>query len=87
MTFKANKLKIQNAIRNKDFEDDESKKMSYVCAIIRDKLNDMYSRYLNAQKTQEKVETVDTSIMTHEGADYRSNNTERKINKRLEGLW
>lgn len=86
MTFKANKLKIQNAIRNKNFED-ESNKMSYVCAIVRDKINDMYSRYLNAQKTQEKVESVDTSIMTHEGAEYKTNNTERKINKRLEGLW
>ena len=87
MTFKANKTKILNAIRNKDFENNESKKMSYVCAIVRDKLNDMYSRYLNAQKTQEKVESVDTSIMTHEGAEYKTNNTERKRNKRLEGLW
>jgi hypothetical protein len=86
MTFKANKNQILNAIRNKDFED-ESNKMSYVCAIVRDKINDMYSRYLNAQKTQEKVESVDTSIMTHEGAEYKTNNTERKTNKRLEGLW
>lgn len=86
MTFKANRTKIQNAIRNKDFED-ESKKMAYVCAIVRDKINDMYSRYLNAQKIQEKFESVDTSIMSHEGAEYKSNNTERKVNKRLEGLW
>ena len=86
MTFKANKIQILNAIRNKNFES-ETNKMSYVCAIVRDKLNDMYTRYLNAQKTQEKVETVDTSIMTHEGAEYKSNNTERKVNKRLEGLW
>lgn len=86
MTFKANKTKIQNAIRNKDFED-ESKKMAYVCAIVRDKINDMYSRYLNAQKTQKKVESVDTSIMSHDGAEYKSNNSERKVNKRLEGLW
>lgn len=86
MTFKANKTKIQNAIRNKDFED-ESKKMAYVCAIVRDKINDMYSRYLNVQKTQEKVESIDTSIMLHEGAEYKSNNTERKVNKRLEDLW
>ena len=86
MTFKANKVKIQNAIRNKNFED-ESKKMSYVCAIVRDKINDMYGRYLNAQKTQEKVESVDTSIMTHESAEYKNSNTERKRNKRLEGLW
>ena len=86
MTFKANKTQILNAIRNKEFES-EANKMSYICAIVRDKLNDIYSRYLNAQKTQEKVESVDTSIMTHDGAEYKSNNTERKINKRLEGLW
>ena len=85
MTFKANKITIQNAIRNKDFNS-ERQKMTYVCTIVRDKLNDIYSRYLNAQKTQQKVESVDTSIMTHEGAEYKAN-TERKVNKRLEGLW
>lgn len=84
MTFKANKLKIQNAIRNKDFED-ESSKMFYVCAIVRDKINDIYSRYLNVQKSQEKIESVNTSIMIHEGAEYKT--TERKTNKRLEDLW
>lgn len=84
MTFKANKIQIQNAIKNKDF-DSEFKKMLYVCSIVQDKINDVYSRYLNAQKTQEKVETVDTSAMTNEGAEYKS--TERKTNKRLESLW
>ena len=84
MTFKANKLEIQNAIKNKNFKS-ETQKMMYICAIVRDKLNDMYSRYLNAQKTQEKVETVDTSILTNEGAEYKA--TERKTNKRLENLW
>ena len=86
MTFKANKMYIMNAIQGKDFKS-ERIKMTYVCKIIQDKLNDVYTRYLNAQKTQEKVETVDTSIMTHDGAEYKSSNTERKINKRLEGLW
>ena len=77
MTFKANKTKIQNAIRNKNFED-ESNKMSYVCAIVRDKINDMYSRYLNAQKTQEKVESVDTSIAEYNGVEYK-----KKIEKEI----
>ena len=86
MTFKANKSLILNSIKNKDFEDDESNKMFYVCAIIRNKINDIYSRYLKAQKTQEKVKSVDTSIMEHEGAEYKGN-TEKKVNKRLEGLW
>ena len=84
MTFKANKLQIQNAIRNKTF-DSERKQMTYICAIVRDKINDMYSRYLNAQKIKEKVESVDISAMTNEGAEYQS--TKRKSNKRLEGLW
>ena len=84
MTFKANKTQIQNAIRNKNF-DSERQKMTYICTIVRDKINDMYSRYLNAQKTKEKVESVDTSIMTYEGAEYKT--TERKTNKRLESLW
>lgn len=84
MTFKVNKIKILNAIRDKKFES-ESKKMAYVCSIIRNNLNDMYSRYLNAQKTQQKVENVDTSVMEHEGAEYQT--AERKKNKRLEELW
>ena len=86
MTFKANKTQIVKGIKYNNIED-ESKKMYYACAIVRDKLNDMYSRYLNAQKAQEKVEYVDTSIMTNEGAEYKSTNAERKVNKRLEGLW
>ena len=85
MTFKANKIKIQNAIKNKNFES-ERQKMTYVCTIVRDKINDMYSKYLNVQKTQEKIANVDTSIMTYDGAEYKAN-TERKTNKRLEGLW
>ena len=87
MTFKANKIKILNAIRNKDFDNNESKKMSYVCAIVRDKLNDVYSRYLNAQKAEEKVESVNLDIMTYEGAEYKNTDDTRKVNKRLEGLW
>ena len=86
MTFKANKIQILNALKGKTFQSERTK-MTYICKIIQDKINDMYSRYLNAQKTQEKVESVDTSIMTYDGAEYKSSNTERKINKRLEGLW
>lgn len=84
-TFKANKLKIQNAIRGKEFKD-ESSKMSYVAAIIRDGINDMYMRLQSAKKVEEKIEQVDTSVMEYEGAEYKPKE-EKKINKRLEGLW
>ena len=84
MTFKANKILIQNALKNKTF-DSEQKKMQYVCAIVRDKINDVYSRYIKAQKTQEKAHSADVSVMTNDGSEYKA--TERKTNKRLENLW
>ena len=85
MTFKANKNLILNSIKGKNFQSERSK-MTYICKIAQDKINDIYGRYLNAQKTQEKVKNVDTSVMTYEGAEYKTN-TERKVNKRLEDLW
>ncbi len=45
MAFKANKIKILNAIKDKKFEN-ESNKMRYVCSIIRDDIDDIYNRYL-----------------------------------------
>ena len=86
MTFKANKLQIQNAIRNKDF-DSERRKMTYICTIVRDKLNDMYSRYLNAQKTQEKVESVDTSIAEYKGVEYKAKKEEKRKEDKFKELW
>lgn len=86
MTFKANRTQILNAIRNKSFEH-ESNKMSYICAIVRDKLNDMYSRYLNAQKTKEKVETVDTSIAEYKSVEYKAKKEEKRKEDKFKELW
>lgn len=87
LTFKANKLQILNAIKGKDFESEENK-MKYVCAIVRDKLNDMYTRYLNAQKSQEKTESVDTNIIEYQGAEYQSSTKTKQKNKdKFEELW
>lgn len=88
LAFKANKVQILNAIRGKNFES-EDKKMRYCCAIVRDKLNDIYTRYLNAQKSQEKVERVDTSIMDYQGAEYQSSTktTQDKKTDKFKDLW
>ena len=86
MTFKAYKLEIQNAMRGKNF-DSETARMQYVCSIVSDKINDVYTRYLNAQKTKEKVEAYDSSVITNEGAKYQSSSENKKKNKRLEELW
>lgn len=89
LTFKANKNVLLSALRGKNFES-EDKKMRYVTAIIRDKLNDVYSRWLNAQKTQKKTDQVDTSIMESSGVEYKSvvkTEEEKKIESKYEGLW
>jgi len=89
LTFKANKNVLLSALKGKNFES-EDKKMRYCCSVIRDKLNDMYSRWLNAQKTQKKTDQVDTSIMESSGVEYKSvvkTEEEKKIESKYEGLW
>ena len=89
LTFKANKNVLLSALKGKNFES-EDKKMRYCCAVIRDKLNDVYTRYLNAQKVQKKTDTVDTSIMESSSVEYKSvvkTEEEKKIESKYEGLW
>ena len=86
IAFKINKDKIINAIRDKDF-DSESSKMSYICAIVRNSLNNVYTRYINAKKTQEKAENIDTSIMENQGAEYKAAVKEDKKKDKFKELW
>ena len=87
LTFKANKNVLLLALKGKNFES-EDKKMRYCCAVIRDKINDVYTRYLNAQKSQEKVERVDTSIMDYQGAEYQNTTkTDKKKEDKFKELW
>ena len=89
LTFKANKNVLLSALKGKNF-DSEDKKMRYCCSVIRDKLNDMYTRYLNAQKVQKKTDNIDTSIMESSGVKYKSvikTEEEKKIESKYEGLW
>ena len=86
MTFKMHKQQILNSIMGKDFKSEVSK-MKYICKIIENHINDVYVRYLNAQKSQEKTEHIDTSIMEHSGAGYKSNVKENKKEDKFKELW
>ncbi len=85
MTFKIYKNTILNAIRDKDFDGSARGKMSYICRIVQDKIDDVYTRYLKTQETNKKVDSIDIESRIHKGAEYKSE--EKKINKNLEGLW
>lgn len=89
MTFKVNKNTILDAIRGKDFNGSESTKMRYICAIIRDKIDDVYTRYMNTKKSEEKIEKVNTESFEYQGAEYRSKTNEKpnKLNDKFEELW
>ena len=83
--FKVNKDKILKSIVGKEFTSEENK-MAYVCAIVRNNINDVYMRMNNAKKSSDKTETVNTDVLTHTSAQYvkQSNDT---LNKKFEDLW
>lgn len=88
LTFKANKNVLLSALKGKNFES-EDKKMRYVTAIIRDKINDVYTRYLNAQKSQEKVERVEIDIPEYKGIYINNTDIKRQNNReeKYKELW
>lgn len=85
MTFKLYKNQILNSIANKNFEG-ERNKMSYICAIIKDKINDVNLRYINSQKSNENIEKINTDAITYKGVEYHKQNKDNNSNK-FEDLW
>lgn len=69
-TFKINRKKILNAIRFKDFENEEMK-IAYINAIVRNGLNDMYERMQRVKKAQDDSKKIDTTIIRHKGSAYK----------------
>lgn len=88
LTFKANKNVLLSALKGKIFES-EDKKMRYCCAVIRDKINDVYTRYLNAQKSQEKVDRVEIDITEYKGTYINNTDIKRQNNReeKYKELW
>ena len=84
-TFKANKIKILNSIKNKKF-DSEAGKMSYVCAIVRNNINDVYTRMKDAEKTKEKSDNIDLTSVSGNVAEYKRQ-TKDIDNDTFEDIW
>lgn len=83
--FKVNKDKILKHVSNKEFVSEENK-MAYVCAIIRDNINDVYIKMNNAKKSSDKTETININSITHTSAQYVKQSSEI-TNKKFEDLW
>ena len=91
MAFIAHKYTILDAIRDKDFKGSELAKMKYVCAIMRDRIDDVYLRYINAQKIDKKIETIEIDTFDYQGVEYKGNvettQTQKKLDDKFKELW
>lgn len=86
LTFKANKAKILNAIKGKTFTS-EANKMAYICAIVRDNLNFVAMKYEASLKSEDKIENINTDVITHDGAEYKAKTPKSKKADKFGGLW
>lgn len=84
-TFQICKPSIMSAIANKVFES-ESNKFNYICKIVENNINDVYLRVQKTQKSEEKIDKLDTNILSHSGGEYQKKTEELK-NERLNELW
>ena len=64
----------------------EDQKVAYICAIVSNRINDMYTRMKNAKKSEEKSEKIDIGAQNSEAAKYQRQ-TEEVINSTFEGIW
>lgn len=87
LAFKIYKQAILNASNKINDIESETGKVAYMATIIRDKLNDVYTRWINAKKSQEKVETINTDIMEYQGAEYKPNIKVNKQEDKYKDLW
>lgn len=71
---------IQYALRTKDFRNDVGK-ISYIFAIIKNNINDVYKQVLREEKEQKREYTIDTSVNVD---DIQTTHTEKNITKWLE---
>ena len=64
----------------------EMQKVNYICAIVKNNINDVYEMVKRKERNDEKVENMDTEILTHKAAHYQTKTKELK-NDKLKNLW
>ena len=62
MTFKVKKLEIDRALDNINFEN-ETQKVNYIMAIIKNSINDVYLRVLAKNKRDEMVKNQSNTVV------------------------
>lgn len=84
-TFRANKLLILKALKNKTFSSEQAK-MGYVCAIVREHLNDMYKRMKNAELSKSKQDAINIDVDSYNKNNYHKQTIDYE-NSTFEDIW
>lgn len=87
-TFKFYKNTILDCLKGKNFSS-ETAKMGYICAIVRDKINNMYVRMKNAKNNQERRERAvlnKVDYRTEHNVQYQRQ-TEDINSDKFEDMW
>lgn len=84
-TFRANKLLILKALKNKTFSSEQAK-MGYICAIVREHLNDMYKRMKNAELSKSKQDAVNIDVDSYNKNNYHKQTIDYE-NSTFEDIW
>jgi len=84
-TFKICRPAILKAVSNKEFEN-EKNKFNYICKIIENNINDVYSRLIKIKNSDDKINSLDTRVLSHKAGKYQRK-TEDIKNKKLNELW
>lgn len=70
-TFKFCKLDIDKALRTNNFKD-EMHRFNYLLKIVENNINTVYVKMKGVQKSEEKIEEIDTTIANYTGVKYES---------------
>jgi len=83
-TFKINKIKLKEIVKSSNFKN-EQHKFNTIMLIVEKDINDVVNRLKQIAKSEEKIEKIDLTNVTNEGAEYK--NKTKKLNNELEELW
>lgn len=84
LTFKINRISIQNSIKQSAKFKDEKHRINYIMAIIENKINDVALRNRELKRADNKINSVDINLNENK-ASYKHKSKEVK-NSRLKGL-
>lgn len=85
-TFKYCSPDIQRALRTNRFEN-EMHRFLYITKIVENNINTVYMKMKNSEKSEEKIEEVDTTIANYVGAEYQNKQNKRSREEKFSDLW